>query len=225
MSESEEIIVVKEPVEVRTINTIKVLGSVVHKFRPRDNVITLTVATSRHGADQADYPNITFYGDVADIIDKALDIRPGDYPRVCIDGMVQTTRRNINGQPRYFQNIIGHELRRTATNLERLTGKKIGTRKMDSINEVCILGKIVNIYEFTSKGSPIGTILTLKTVDNGKVNFPKVTCFGRIGRTAAGYEVGDYACIAGSIQTKQQNAEDRKVRYETIIASEIAKVE
>lgn len=38
-------------------------------------------------------------------------------PWVCIEGMVQTTRRNVNGQVRYYQNIVGHELRKAPTKL------------------------------------------------------------------------------------------------------------
>lgn len=226
MMNNQDVIVSKET-EEKTINTVKLTGSVVHKFRPRDNVISLTVAAGRGGTEMVDYPNVVFYGDVAEIIDNTIEVIPGNYPRVCIEGMVQTTRRNVNGQVQYYQNIVGHELRKAPTNLERLAGiKNIGTRKMESCNEVCILGKVVNLYRIPSSGrSPIGTIVTLKTVDNGKVNFPKVTCFGVIGEAAAKLVPDEYVCVAASVQTKyNKNPDGRSQRYETLIGSEIGKI-
>lgn len=66
---------------------------------------------------------------------------------------------------------------------------------MESCNEVCILGEVVNLYRIPSSvRSPIGTIVTLKTVDNGKANFPKVTCFGIIGEAAAKLAPDEYVC-------------------------------
>lgn len=141
--------------------------------------------------------------------------------------MVQTTRRTVNGQVQYYQNIVGHELRKAPTNLERLTGvKNIGTRKLESCNEVCILGKVVNIYRIPSRNqSPIGTILTLKTVDNGKANFPTVTCFGVIGERAAQLAPDEYVCIVASVQTKRKDGPNGKtLRYETLIGSEIGRI-
>ena len=221
-------VIVAKGTEEKTINTVKLTGSVVHKFRPKDNVISLTVAAGRSGTEMVDYPNVVFYGDVAEIIDNTIEVAPGDYPRVCIEGMVQTTRRNVNGQVQYYQNIVGHELRKAPTNMERLAGmKNLGIHKMESCNEACILGKVVNLYRIPSKGkSPLGTIVTLKTVDNGKANFPKVTCFGIIGERAAQLAADDYVCITASVQTKHKKGDNgRTLRYETLIGSEISRIE
>lgn len=226
MMNHQDVIVAKET-EEETINKVKIIGSVVHKFRPRDNVIVLTVAAGRAGTDHADYPNVVFYGEVAEIIDRTIDAVPGNYPRVCIEGMVQTTRRTMDGQTQYYQNIAGHTLSRAPTNLEYLTGKKnIGTRKLEGCNEVCILGKVIGTYEIPSKGRPpIGTIVTLKTVDNGRVNFPRLTCFGQVGQGAAKLAENDYVCIAASVQTKRREGPDGKTqRYETLIGHEIGRI-
>ena len=101
MMNHQDVIVAKQA-EEETINKVKLVGSVVHKFRPRDNGMVLTVAAGRAGTDHAgtdhaDYPNVVFYGEVAEIIDKTIEVVPGNYPRVCIEGMVQTTRRTMNG--------------------------------------------------------------------------------------------------------------------------------
>ena len=224
MMNHQDVIVAKQA-EEETINKVKLVGSVVHKFRPRDNGMVLTVAaghagTDHAGTDHADYPNVVFYGEVAEIIDKTIEVAPGNYPRVCIEGMVQTTRRTMNGQTQYYQNIVGHTLSRAPTNLEYLTGKKnIGARKLEGCSEVCILGKVIGIYEIPSNGrSPIGTIVTLRTVDNGRVNFPRLTCFGLVGQEAAKLAENDCVCIAASIQTKRREGPDGKTqRYETMI--------
>ena len=219
MMNHQDVIVAKQA-EEETINKVKLVGSVVHKFRPRDNVMVLTVAAGRAGTDHADYPNVVFYGEVAEIIDKTIEVVPRDYPRVCIEGMVQTTRRTMNGQTQYYQNIVGHTLSRAPTNLELLTGEKnIGARKLEGCNEVCILGKAIGIYEIPSNGrSPIGTIVTLRTVDNGRVNFPRLICFGLVGQEATKLAENDCVCIVASIQTKRRKGPDGKTqRYETLI--------
>ena len=223
------VVATSKTAEFQSINTVKFVGSVVHKYRPRANIITLTLAVGRVGSEQVDYPNITFYGDNAAIIDEALEIRASQYPRVCIDATIQTTRRIIDDRPRYFQNIVGLELRKAPTNMERMTGKMdIGSHKLQSSNEVCLLGEVVNLFEISRPGQEeaLGTIVTLKTVDNGKVNFPKVTCFGNIGRAAARLQNGDIACLTGYVQTKykRRDDEERGVRYETVVGTEVGKV-
>ena len=52
MMNHQDVIVAKET-EEETINKVKLVGSVVHKFRPRDNVMVLTVAAGRAGTDHA----------------------------------------------------------------------------------------------------------------------------------------------------------------------------
>lgn len=103
--------------QLRAAYVLMSMFNVLNQFRPRDNVISLTVAAGRGGTEMVDYPNVVFYGDVAEIIDNTIEVIPGNYPRVCIEGMVQTTRRNVNGQVQYYQNIVGHELRKAPTNL------------------------------------------------------------------------------------------------------------
>lgn len=223
------IVVTDRETEFKSINTVKLVGSIVHKFRPRSNVITITLAVGQTGSERVEYPNVTFYGDNAAIIDDTMDVKPGQYPRVCINAMIQTMRRPTTDGTRYFQNIIGLEMRRAPTNMERLTGQMdIGSHKLQSCNEVCLLGEVVNIYEIERAGrdTPIGTIVTLKTVDNGKVNFPKVTCFGSVSRAASRLKSGDRACLTGHIQTKYKKGpgDEKGTRFESVIGSEVSKV-
>jgi len=209
-----------------TLNQADFVGSVVHKYRPKENIITLTLAVGRPDNTGVDYPNITFYGENASIIDEAIDVKPGEFPRVCVSAEIQTSRKEFDDKVKYYQNIVGNELRLAPTHMEQLTGQKgLGSHKLPAQNDVRLMGLVVNVFQITRPGReyPIGTIVTLKTVSNGRVNFPKVTCFGPNSIAASALQVGDYACVTGSIQTRY-NAET-KTRFETIVANEIAKVE
>lgn len=215
----------------QTMNKAEFVGSVVHKYRPNDDMITLTLAIGREGRDghdAVDYPNITFYGENADIIDKAIDVKAGDYPRVCVDAEIQTSRKVRDGKPQYFQNIIGMELRKAPTNMERITGQKaLGSHKLDSVNEVCLMGRVVNVFPITRNSAgginTIGTILTIKTVSGRHVNFPKVTCFGANSGLAISMKRDEAVCVTGRIQTRYNKENDQ--RYETIVCSEVTRLD
>lgn len=209
-----------------SMNHADFVGSVVHKYRPNDNLITLTLAIGHSDNEMVDYPNITFYGENAAIIDEAIDIKSGSYPRVCVAAVIQTNRKERENGVQYFQNIVGTELRKAPTNMERLTGQKaIGTHKLPAQNEVCLMGSVVNVYQITRPGRehPIGTILTIKTTNGNRVNFPKVTCFGPNSAIASAMQTGDCVCVSGNIQTRYNK--DTKTRYETVVANEIVKTD
>lgn len=224
---NEEIVTRSKSDTVQSLNKAEFVGSVVHKYRPNKDIITLTLAVGRvNEANVVDYPNVTFYGDNAEAIDNAINIMDGEYPRVCVVAEIQTNRKERDGKAQYFQDIVGVELRKAPTNMERITGSKgVGAHKLPPINEVCLQGEVINIYQITraDRDRPIGTILTIKTRDGSRVNFPKATCFGANSGTASKLNVGDAVCLTGSVQTRF-NKEARR-RYETVVCNEISKID
>ena len=89
----ENVIAANQP-DVKCINQVNLTGSVVHKYRPRPDVIILTVAVSGKDIHAADYPNVVFYGEEAvENIDKNIIVEDKNFPRVTIEGIIQTSRK------------------------------------------------------------------------------------------------------------------------------------
>lgn len=218
-----------------TINNVTFVGSVIHKYRPRPNIITLTVAVGNSGipgiedSRGVNYPNVTFYGeDIADAIDRSIVIEGKNYPRVRIEGEVHTTRREVPGdKPRFYQNVIGVKIRRAETNMEAMTGKSgIGSKKLAPVNEICIMGNVTRVYPVMGSGErPIVAVVTVHTRDNGRDNFPHISCFGSKIEDAMNLKKGERVCVTGFLETNYRERDGRRVRLESIVATEIAKVE
>ncbi|NLT14038.1 MAG: hypothetical protein GXY05_06815 [Clostridiales bacterium] len=209
----------------QSINKADFTGSVVHKYHPKDSFITLTLAIGRPDGKSVDYPNITFYGENAGVIDNALVLEKGEYPRVCVSAQIQTKIMKNKKETKSFQNIIGLELRKAPTNMENITGlKSIGSHKLPSANSVCIMGQVVHLFKITrpDRERPIGTIITIKTLDGAISNFPRVTCFGAVSSAAESLKNGDIICVTGAIRTRYDKANN--VRYETFVGDEVCKV-
>lgn len=215
--------------EGKCINKVALTGSVVHKYRPRDSVIILTVAVNG-GMHEVDYPNVAFYGaDIAENIDKAIEVSEDNYPRVRITGTVQTSRKETDNGVRHYQTIVGDTIARAQTQMEKATGiRGIGTRKADGENDVCLLGKITYIYPVVKDGAdePTGAILTIRTYIDGRSDFPRVACFGVRGAYALGLDVGDTVCVTGYLETTNRTRRDgSRGKFESVIATEVSKVD
>lgn len=218
-----------------TINNVTFVGSVIHKYRPRPNIITLTVAIGNSGIPGIEdphgvnYPNVTFYGeDVADTIDRSIVIEGKNYPRVRIEGEVHTSRREVPGEkPRFYQNVIGRKIRRAETNMEAMTGKPgIGSKKLAPVNEICIMGDVTRTYPVMRESDrPIVVVVTVRTRDDGYDHFPHISCFGSKIEDAMNLKNGDRICVTGFLETNYRERNRRRVRLESIVATEIAKVE
>ena len=224
-----EVIASKRP-EIDCINVVKLTGSVVHKYRPRPDVIILTVAVTGKDIHEADYPNVVFYGDEAESIDKGIVVEEKNYPRVSIEGIIQTSRKELpDGTVRFYQNVVGTSISRTQTNMEKLSGLRgVGSRKVESENDVCIMGRVTNVYPITREGAdrPIGAIVTMRTVVNGRVNYPRVTCFNKHVEAAMNLKRDDIVCATGFMETTNRDGADgKRLRYESVIATELQKVE
>ena len=220
----EEIIAEKK--EIPYINKFTFVGSVVHKYRPAPDIIVLTVALKGKGVHDVDYPNVAFHGkEIADAIDANVIVQKGNYPCMQISGMVQTDRKVQNGKAVYFQNFVGTTIRKAANNMETLSGVRgLGRRKAESQNDICLMGEVSNVFQITraNQPTPIGYIITMRVLTE-HVNFPKVTCFSQTMRTASSLERGDVICVTGFVETQFRETDDRKRRFESIIATEIEK--
>lgn len=218
----EEIIAEKN--EVRCVNTFEFVGSVVHKYRPNPEVIVLTVALKGRDIHEADYPNVAFYGkETADLVDNSIRVEKDSYPRVRIVGNVQTSRKVIDGKMTYYQNFIGSKIRLASNTMETLSGVRgLGKRKAESQNDVCLMGEVYNVYMITREGrdKPLGAIVTLRC-HTDHVNYPRVSCFGRMMNVASELQRGDVVCVTGFAETQFREANGRRVRLESIIANEI----
>lgn len=229
----DKVIATTEQKDIECINKFVATGSVVHKYRPRADVIILTVAVNGSEIHEVDYPNIAFYGEsVVDAVDKAVVVPEGkdrNYPRVRIEGHVQTSRKQTDSGTKFYQNFIGTTIAKAQTKMEQQTGRAgLGSHKADSENVVSLLGEVVNIFPITKEDAdrPIGVNVTLKTVINGRTNFPRVSCFNGRVNSAMSLRNGDVACVIGYMETANRtNSDGTRTRFESIIASEIAKVD
>jgi len=226
----DEVIATNEHSKIECINKLNLTGSVVHKFRPRPDVIVLTVAVKGRDIHEADYPNVTFYGEtMADSIDKNIEVGERNFPRMRIEGCIQTTRRESPDGVRYFQNAVGTNIYRVRTQMEQLSGRRgLGSHKAESANDVCLLGQVTNVHPITRRDSDriIGATVTIRTMNDGRTNFPRVTCFSGMTSRALALNPGDVVCMTGFLETENRTREDgTRVRYESIIATEIVKVD
>lgn len=205
-------------------NNVQLVGTVVRKFCPKSDVLILTVAVNGRG-DRAHYPAVTFYGNAAKEINEHLgDLSSSNRPRVRIEATIQTRKREIDGETRYYQDIIGTSFEDAPTKLESVSGMRdLGTRKADSVNEVCIAGQVVNNYEIVKAGAPrpFGVILTIKTQDK-RANFPHVVFFGAQARKAIACEIGDNVCTVGRIETRVVEKDGKKITQESVSGEDIA---
>lgn len=221
----EEIIAEKKESQ-KGINKFDFVGSVVHKYRPSPDIIVLTVAMKGKEIHEADYPNVAFYGkDMADAIDANVVVEKGNYPRMRISGIVQTDRKMQDGKVINYQNFVGTKIRKAESSMEALSGVRgLGRRKAESQNDICLLGEVVNVYRITreNRPRPLGVIVTLR-VNTDHVNFPRVSCFGRMVPAAVALERGDVVCITGFAETQFREGHGRRMRMESIIATEIVK--
>lgn len=222
-----EEIIVQQKNDVQCVNNVMLTGSVVHKYRPRNDVIILTVAVKGKDIHDADYPNVAFYGEsVANAIDKSIIVEGKDYPRVRILGSIQTTRKQTDDGVQFFMGVVGNSISRTQTMMEQLSGRRgLGSRKAESENDVCLLGPVTRVFPIPAKdGSPepIGAIVTVRTTIDGRVNFPRFTCFGAQRNRALALKPGDVVCAIGFMETQNRdNPDNTRARFESIIATEI----
>ena len=218
-------------------NEIKLTGSVVKKIFRGDNVAILTLAVREPNDEKVNYPDITFYGeDVIKSIDEGIVITDDSKPRVTVYGKIETSKKEYDGKPRYFQNFVGTQLEFAKTRMESLSGVEgIGAHRAIAENTACLIGRVVNVKEITDKDDKvIGTTLTVhtRTTDKNntpKSNYPKVACFGKTAATAASFVENDVVCIVGKISTTRKLKEsegDKPVyhRYNSMFAIEIDKV-
>lgn len=224
----EEVIATNVQDDIQYLNRFVLTGSVVHKYRPKPDVIILTVAVKGRELHEADYPNVAFYGDMAATIDEHIDVDENDYPRVHVEGVIQTTRRETPDGVRFYQSLVGNTISRTSTQMENLTGiRGIGVHKAESENVVCLLGQVTSVRPITRADSdrPFGANVTLRTQTDGRTNFPRVTCFNGTVNPALALKPGDVVCFTGFMETMSRTREDgRRTRFESIIASELAVV-
>lgn len=226
----EEVIATHEQNKIECINKLHLTGSVVHKYRPRPDIIVLTVAVKGRDIHEVDYPNVTFYGEtMASSIDKSIEVGERNFPRVRIEGCIQTTRREHPEGTRYYQNAVGTDIYRVQTQMEQLSGRRgLGSRKAESVNDVCLLGQVTNVRPITRRDSDrvIGASITIRTMNDGRTNFPRVTCFSGMTPRALALNPGDVVCVTGFLETENRTRDDgTRVRFESIIANEIVKVD
>lgn len=222
----EEIIATSK--EKKTINKVNLTGSVVHKYRPSQELLVLTVAVNNPGGiHDVDYPNVTFYGETAEIIDKSIEAKNDDYPRVNIEGTIQTSRKETTDGPRYYQNVVGHSISRAQTNMEAISGVRgLGSHKAKSQNTVCLMGPVTSIYPVPSKkGSttPMCVVVTIRADARGRTSYPRATCFdAALKAKAMTLKNGDMVCLTGAMETNTRTEESgRRNHMESIILDEI----
>jgi hypothetical protein len=204
-------------------NEVRLVGTIVQTFVPNEKVAIITIATGQGVYSQ--YPKVTWYGTSAKMIAK--DFPPGNkkYQKVCIEGYVQTSKRVIGGETRYYQNIIGKKLEFAPKLLETQLGVEAGRRYVQDVNSVVIIGEIVNKYDFfsakgTPDGKPLGTVLTIRTQEFGRYNFPKVTFFKQ-SKFAMNTNTGDIVAIYGMYQTSKQEKNGEIIHHENIVGEDI----
>lgn len=213
-----------EQTPVPSRNNVVLTGTVLQTFAPNGNVTIMTLAVGQRELSQ--YPKITWYGKDAMMVAK--EFPPGTkskHQKVCVSGFIQTSKRDVKGETKYFQNIVGENLSYAPKLLESELGIEAGTRYVQDQNTVLLVGEIVNRYDFqgahgTADGKPLGAILTLRTQDSGRYNFPKITFFKQI-KLAMNVKPGDIVAVCGAIQTSKRDSGGETQYFENVVGSDI----
>jgi single-stranded DNA-binding protein len=225
-----KVLVTDNSSEIATRNEVTLTGSVVHIFEPEGkSVVVLTLATNAGASVKSNFPKVTWHGEAARKISQELSAGINDHPRVCIKAFVQTSKRENNGETKYYQNIVGSELSFAPKLLESQLGIEAGARYVPDENAVILVGEVVHTFNFfggktkpKKDAEPVGTILTLKTTSGGRISFPKVSFFRDQAKAAQGMKIGDFVAVYGSVQTSKSEKADGTVSYyETVIGVDI----
>ena len=215
-------ILVSAPKALMSRNEIRITGTVVNLFKvPNQQTVVLSVATNAGGGALSNYPKITFYGSQSGVVYEALGSgrNAPKHPQVTITGSVQTTKRLKDGEFVYYQTAVGDSLSFAATRLETILNTDAGKRAVNDENEVILIGEIVHVYRFERKNA--GTILTIKTTSNSRIDFPKVTLFRDLNDLSQEMEIGDHVALIGMLQTKISKKDGKQVRHENIVATDL----
>jgi hypothetical protein len=210
-------------------NKVLITGAVVHKYIPNNGKAAIITMATNTGSN-SNYPKVVWYGKQARDVIEDMTLEKGNYPHICITAFVQTQKREVNGEVKYYQNIVGQEMESAPKAMEAQIGIEVGSKYVPDVNSVYLVGEIVHLFTFYPKNAgkkkdenqlPLGTILTIKTTTNGRISFPKVTFFREQANKARSMNVGDVAAIYGAVQTDKREENGQAQYFETIIGSDI----
>lgn len=215
--------------ELKTINTFKIVGTLLFKNRLSETAIQLTLAVKRPEDEAVYCIQVTFYGkEQADGID-AIRMDGERKPRLLVIGNYQTRKKTYGGETKYFKTFVGTRLEYAKTLMESATGiDYIGKKVAPAENEFCLVGPVSHTYNIYNKQNPektIGTIVTLISVINGVKNFPEIVCFGPQAAVARSLKKNDYVSIVGHAITNEKMNKGRKEFLTSVIADEIMKID
>lgn len=202
------------------VNKIIISGRVVNTFQTR-KVLRLSVATVPSG-QQLNVPEILFFDE--NLIAGAKDIHPGDHVDIVACMSTRFRRRNDEGdegESRRKQQenpyLVGVSVKKQESSIDAELGLdiNIGKTYVDE-NKAILAGEVAGIYSPSEKVK----IVTLRTSANGRLCFPRISCFGNnINYVENHVSKGDKVAVYGSVQTHMNKEKD--VFYESIVAREI----
>jgi len=201
-----------EKVNELVINKAFIRGVIVHITKTPE-FLTTTISTSlRKGI--RDYPSIFWYGDRAETIYENYKV--GDH--VTINAHVQTSKKYRS------QYIVGDEIKTTSRELEEKLGVDVGRYLIDK-NEATLSGKFLRSYMPNGEDGQLA-IITIKTEQNGHINFPQITCFGNMSeaasknilQTVSKMQPDDMVCFVGHVQTDKKETEQGAEYFQSIVS-------
>ena len=221
--------IVTEKKEIATQNGFMIVGSVVRKFRPKENVILLRVAVS-DATGTVSHPTIAYYGkEVCDRIDSHIVITEDNKPRVRIEGYIDARRkggRNSTSEnsQKFYEWLVGTKLAFAKTAMEEATGiKGVGTRKAEGMNQIRIVGTVTGVYSIPNSSVVAVTVYTRPAQE---ASFPRIICLGTRAKYALeNLQRYDSVSIIGYIRTREVVGENGRRQILTgLYANDIAKL-
>lgn len=204
--------------EIKDLNQGKIIGAVVHKYRPKPNTLILSLITNRRS--KANFPNVLILGKETEAADQAL--RKGS--RVSISGHIQTQKKVMaDGKIVYRQSIVCDEYKLLQSKMTEAFGNVEGIRGTYPADEDIFELKGTVEHIFTPDRDSRVAVLTIRT-ETGRISFPKVSCFGETAKFVREGKVqeGDRICIIASIQSDRKESGGEVRYFETLVCEDIA---
>ena len=165
------------------------------------------------------YPSIVFYG--KDAIDALKQLDFEKKPRIIVEGFIQTEKKNIDGENKYFQDLVGLKVSFAKTRLEAAFNMEgIGVAKAAPLNEILLSGEVVHIHRFRNGRFSI----TIRSEHHNVYNFPTFFCSRSYSDVCESIKIGDKIIAACEVYTyNEENGQSFPTR-ERIYAKDIQKM-
>ncbi len=198
------------------MNEVLIRGFIINKFKPREDVLIMTVNVPSKKSNMPNYPKITFFGESAALADEF-----SMYANVDIVASIQTSRRIVDGVKTYSQNMVGKSICETKRTLEAAFDDNFGGIYLSPENEVKLKGSLRQLFLISDNVLSI----TIETFINQRHSFVRGFIYGvKAKKYLENLTVGAPVVALGEIQTLKKAKNGKTLYFENVVINEIKTV-